>query len=140
MVVDEIGYARVDAQEKNRLHALCSSAIYCFGAMRNAMSMLSFRNRTHRSVWSVVCLASFLALLLFSSSPRLHKLIHPDADSADHQCAITMLAQGQVNAPVTPPVLVAFVPFLFSLLPPLQLAPISSFDYRFSSSRAPPLV
>ena len=104
------------------------------------MNMLSFRNETLRRVWSVVCLASFLALLLFTSSPRLHKLIHPDADSADHECAITMLAHGQVSGPVAPPVLVAFVPVVLFLLPRTQLAPVSSFDYRFSSSRAPPLM
>ncbi|HLX71764.1 MAG TPA: hypothetical protein VKV04_19290 [Verrucomicrobiae bacterium] len=102
------------------------------------MSRLSFRNETPRRVWSVVCLAAFLALLVFTSSPRLHKLIHPDADSADHECAITMLAHGQVSAPVAPPVLVAFVAAVLFLLPLLQSAVYSSFDYRLCPSRAPP--
>lgn len=104
------------------------------------MTMLSFRNPVRRRVWAVISLAGFLALLLFTSSERLHKLIHPDADSPNHECAVTMLAHGQVNAAVAPPVLASFVPTLIFVLPPLQSATGSSFDYRFSASRAPPLV
>jgi hypothetical protein len=106
--------------------------------MRKAMSSLSFRNETSRRIWSVVCLAGFLALLLFTSSPQLHKLIHPDADSADHECAITMLAHGHVDTPMAQPVLVAFVAAVFFLLPLLQSAVFSYFDYRLCPSRAPP--
>jgi hypothetical protein len=106
--------------------------------MSKAMSRLSFRNETPRRVWSVVCLVGFLSLLLFTSSAQLHKLIHPDADSADHECAVTMLAHGQVNASVAPPVLIAFVAAIFFLLPLLQSAVFSSFDYRLCPSRAPP--
>lgn len=108
--------------------------------MRKAIAIFSFRNPAARRAGAVVSLVFFLALLLFTSSHRLHKLIHPDADSPDHQCAITMLAHGQVNASALPPVLVAFVATLFFLLPPLQSALVSSFEYRFCPSRAPPLV
>ena len=104
------------------------------------MNTLPFRNQASRRVWAVICLALFLTLQLFASSEALHKLIHPDADSADHNCAITLLAQGQVNAPEIGLPLVAFVAALFFVVPPLQSAVFSSFDYRFSSSRAPPLV
>ena len=100
------------------------------------MSMLSLRRR----VCAAVCLALFLTLQLFASSSSLHKLIHPDADSPGHHCAITLLAQGQVSAPEALPILVAFVAGLFYVLPLVQSAEHSSFDYRFSSSRAPPLV
>jgi hypothetical protein len=106
--------------------------------MRKAMTLLSFRKTAPRRIWSVVCLAGFIALLLFTSSSQLHRLIHPDADSADHECAITMLAHGQLDAPVVPPVLVAFVAAVFFLLPLFQSAVISSFDYRLCPSRAPP--
>lgn len=108
--------------------------------MRKALTMLSFRNRASRRGWAVVSLGIFLTLLLFTSSHSLHKLIHPDADSPDHQCAITMLVHGQVNAPVVPPVLIAFAFALLFVLPPARLLAFSSFDYRFSASRAPPLV
>lgn len=108
--------------------------------MRKVFAILLSRNQAGRRAWAVFSLASFLALLVFTSSPQLHKLIHPDADSADHECAITMMVHGQVNAPVAPPVLIVFVATLLFLLPPLQSAIVSSFDYRFSFSRAPPLV
>jgi hypothetical protein len=36
--------------------------------------------------------------------------------------------------------LLAFAAALFFVLPPLQSAVFSPFDYRFSASRAPPLV
>ena len=104
------------------------------------MTMLSFRGRTSRRVWATIGLALFLTLQLFASSESLHKLIHPDADSPGHQCGITMIAHGQVNAPEALMPLIAFVAALFFLLPPLQLVVVSSFDYRFSADRAPPLV
>lgn len=109
--------------------------------MRKALSMWSFRNQTPRRVWAVICLIFFLAVLIVTSSESLHRLIHPDADCADHDCAVTMLAQGHVSAAaVAPPVLVAFLVIIFFLLPPLQSALFSSFDYCLCCSRGPPLV
>jgi hypothetical protein len=103
------------------------------------MTNLSLRRDTLRRVSAGISLALFLALVVFSSSEKLHKLIHPDADSPDHQCAITMLAQGQVNAPSSSLIVIVFVCALFFVLPPLRTAALPSFDYRFSASRAPPL-
>ena len=104
------------------------------------MTMLSLRGPTSRRVWAAIGLAFFLALQLVASSESLHKLIHPDADSPDHHCAVTLFLQGQVNAAETVLPAVVFIAALFFLLPPLQSAVFSSFDYRFSASRAPPLV
>ena len=41
-----------------------------------------------------------LILLLdaMAACPALHELIHNDADKADHQCAVTMFAQGKVDS------------------------------------------
>lgn len=107
--------------------------------MRKAITKLSFRNPASRRAWAAAGLGLFLTLLLFTSSEPLHKLVHPDADSPDHHCAVTLFLQGQVNAAETVSLLVAFVAALFFLLPPLQSAVFSSFDYRFAPSRAPPL-
>ena len=104
------------------------------------MATLSFRNQAPRRFWAVISLVLFLSLLVFTSSPRLHKLIHPDADSADHECAVTMLAHGKVNSVAVPPVLLSFVSVVLFLLPALQSAVFSPFEYRFSFSRAPPLM
>jgi hypothetical protein len=49
-----------------------------------------------------------------------------------------MLA-GQVATSAVAPLVAAFVAAFFFLLPLFQAAHQSSFDYRFSCSRAPPL-
>ena len=108
--------------------------------MRKAMTTLSFRNANYRRVWAVFGLVLFLTLQLLSSSAALHKLIHEDADSSDHHCAITLFTHGQVSTTETIAPLVAFVASLFFVLPILQSAEFPSFDYRFSASRAPPRV
>jgi len=50
--------------------------------------------------------AAFCAMLVFGISllatcPALHELIHPDACEADHECAITLFAHGQIHQAVT---------------------------------------
>jgi hypothetical protein len=99
---------------------------------------LSFREGNSRRVWALLGLALFLTLQLLTSSAVLHKLIHSDADSVSHHCAVTMFSRGQVSATEALAPLVGFIAALFFLLPPLQSAVLSSFDYRFSASRAPP--
>jgi hypothetical protein len=114
-------------------------AVSFMGAvMREAMTRLSLRDGVSRRVWGVFGLVLFLSLQIFTASEPLHKLIHSDADSASHQCAVTLFSHGQVNAVETVAVVALFVAPLFFLLPPLQSVAISSFDFRFSSSRAPP--
>jgi hypothetical protein len=83
------------------------------------------------------------ALILFLSfvgaSPQLHKLIHADAGSTEHSCAITLFAHGQVlAAEVTTAVAGLLVLFAgVALLPETFLLPLA--DYRYSRSRAPPV-
>jgi hypothetical protein len=106
--------------------------------MSKAMTMLSFRNANSRRVWAVLGLALFLFLQLLTTSAALHKLVHSDADSVNHHCAVTLLSRGQINAVDVVAPLAAFVAVLFFLLPPFQSAVFASSDYRFSASRAPP--
>jgi hypothetical protein len=106
--------------------------------MRKAMTQLSLHDRPCRRICAAFGLAIFLTLLLFTSSEALHKLIHSDANSPDHHCAVTLFLHGQLNASETLSPLVAFIAAFFFLLPPLPSAVFSSFDYRFSASRAPP--
>jgi hypothetical protein len=113
------------------------AAIYA-EAMRKAMTALSFRDAHFRRAWAAFGLVLFLTLQFLTSSTALHKLIHADADSIDHHCAVTLFARGQVSTAETVVPLVAFVAALIFLLPVLQSAEFSSFAYRFSASRAPP--
>ncbi len=102
--------------------------------MKRILKLRSFAARA-----SALCLlVSVLGLSLLASSPALHKALHPDADSADHHCAITLFARGQVTSANVAPLLAVFV-MLFggvSLLAETFLLPLA--DYRFSASRAPP--
>ena len=47
--------------------------------------------------------ASFFLALVFAVAPQLHERIHPDAATAQHECAVTLIASGkyqQSDAPV----------------------------------------
>jgi len=96
------------------------------------------KNRAFRQTSALICLALFLALQVFSASSALHQAIHVDAGSAGHHCALTVLAQGHLDAPAVLAGSVAFVAALFFLLPPFRAAFLSSTDHRLSPSRAPP--
>ena len=53
--------------------------------------------------FSVPILAALLVGLILlldamAACPALHELIHNDADKADHQCAVTMFAQGKIDS------------------------------------------
>jgi len=102
------------------------------------MTFLSFREASVHRIWAAFGLILFLTLQLLSSSSALHKLVHTDAGSLDHHCAITLLLRGQLSAADAVAPLIIFVAALLFLLPPLQLPEFPSFEYRFSASRAPP--
>ena len=90
--------------------------------------------------------AAFLMLALWLSlgavvvSPKLHRLVHKDAQTSTHNCVVTQLQQHSVTgglAPVLAPVL-SDGWTLQPASPELQVA-VSS-DHRLSPSRAPPAV
>src|SRR6185312_34073 len=95
-------------------------------AMRKAMTVLSFRDANFRRIWAAFGLVLFLTLQLLTSSAALHKLIHADADSVNHHCAITLFTRGQVSTAETVVPLVGFVAALFFLLPVLRSAEFPS--------------
>jgi hypothetical protein len=87
---------------------------------------------------ALLMVATVLSLSLISSSPALHRLLHGDADAAEHQCAVTLFAHGQVESAAIPAAVICLI-VLFGgvvLLSDTFLLPAA--DYRFSASRAPP--
>jgi hypothetical protein len=56
---------------------------------------------------AVVVFAAFSWTLLVSVSPQLHARIHPDANSSDHACAVTMIASGSYEHAAQPPIVSA---------------------------------
>jgi hypothetical protein len=72
------------------------------------------------AVASWLCAALLLALAL-SVSPRWHDLIHPDAKSGKHECAVTLVSSGNVQHSAPAPLVVVPAPALqFSFVPALH--------------------
>jgi hypothetical protein len=84
-----------------------------------------------------------LALLLLicgviSVSRALHQLLHNDAAGSHHLCLACSFAKGQISAADVALVAALLVLRLLSCLRAAYSAPLPSFDYRLSPSRAPP--
>jgi len=87
----------------------------------------------------VLSILLVLLLNLLAASPSLHEYFHTDAGKAEHQCAVTVFAHGQVDSPVVDealPVPVAAIEFfpqfsvsiphtLVATLPPGRGPPVS---------------
>src|SRR6266478_5082634 len=60
-------------------------------------------SRSGRAVVATFLCTAFLWTLALSASPQLHQRVHPDANRADHVCAVTMVASGNYNhSPAAP--------------------------------------
>ena len=88
----------------------------------------------------IATLLAGLVLLLdaMAASPALHELIHNDAGSTEHQCAVTLFAHGQVDSAtvdistVTPPASIETTPrIVFSVF--------VSITENLPAGRAPPV-
>lgn len=58
-----------------------------------------------RHFTAVVSVALVLVLNILASSPEAHEHLHPDADHADHECAVVLFAHGiapALDVPVVP--------------------------------------
>ena len=78
-----------------------------------------------------------LLLNALAASPGLHQILHPDANHADHQCAVTMFAHGQVDASSVDFILP--VPVLAEVSQPSAPVEIfTSFLEQLPAGRAPP--
>src|SRR5437868_5039470 len=79
----------------------------------------------------------FLLLATFAASPALHQLIHSDANAPGHSCAITALAQGQIDAPVGDSFLI-LAPVGHSCVTPVYLSVCGVAVELLPPGRAPP--
>ena len=80
-----------------------------------------------------------LSALVLEARPELHRTVHPNADSPDHQCLVTMMAAGLIET--TALVSLVAVLILACLGKALSFAelflPVIAF--RLLPGRAPPL-
>jgi len=82
-------------------------------------------------------LALFLLVLAMAQSGTLHRLVHADAANPDHQCAVTLLATGQIDVAAATATVPAAAPATFALaLPEAPLLAVA--DYSLLPGRAPP--
>jgi hypothetical protein len=73
-----------------------------------------------RAIASWVCVA-FLSALALSVSPHWHELLHVDAKSAQHECAVTLIGSGSYQQATPGPLVAAPVPALqFCFIPALH--------------------
>lgn len=104
------------------------------------MSWLSIvgKNRTaSRRAKAALLLGLQLSVLGMVTSGTLHRMVHPNASSAEHHCAATLFASGQVDAApssVSPPV-VSSVPRTAS---PFAVSAPSVPSFNLPLSRGPP--
>jgi hypothetical protein len=71
------------------------------GAVR-CLKICAMNNSTGRANAGRTCVAAFVSAaflwtLLLSASPELHQRVHPDANQADHTCAVTLVASGNYD-------------------------------------------
>lgn len=108
--------------------------------------MLMRKNRTNagasarplRAVAGAL-LVLFMLMAAFAASPALHRSLHADADQPNHHCAITVLAQGQIDVPPCDAVACELPAGYESV----RLIELSSFYSAFDllpPGRAPPVV
>jgi hypothetical protein len=69
---------------------------------------------SHREQVRALIASSLLGAVLFalglSASPQLHARFHPDAGSPNHECAVTLIANGKCEQATPQPLLAAFQP------------------------------
>jgi hypothetical protein len=93
--------------------------------------------RKKRQSASALLLGLFLSLQAMAALPALHALVHPDSSDPDHECAVTLFAHGQVDAPNTAaPVFCAPARLIFSQSLPRVI--FVSADIRLLPGRGPP--
>lgn len=90
-----------------------------------------------RPLTAGVLLALFAFVLAMAQFRTLHRFCHAEADQKDHQCAVTMLVSGQVDAP-SYGVIPAPVQMRFVGEPSAPTSFVPSADFFLLPSRGPP--
>jgi hypothetical protein len=93
--------------------------------------------RRGKGLFSLLALGLYLFVSALASSSELHRFVHHDADSPQHHCIATVLANGQVDT--LPTVVLVPVPVVALAEPPLvEFLPSTSVRSWLPPGRAPP--
>ena len=60
-----------------------------------------------RALVGALVATAFVWTLALSASPQLHARVHPDANRAEHTCAVTLIATGSYDHAAQPPLISA---------------------------------
>src|SRR5438477_62468 len=82
----------------------------------------------------------WLGTFLLAASPQLRRLLHADAQNANHHCLVTQIKQHSVLSVVSTVSAPVVAPPVFALRPWPAFQFISATDLRLSPSRAPPFL
>lgn len=93
--------------------------------------------RHGKAVIALLLVALVLMLDAMAACPQLHELIHKDADSAEHQCAVKLFAQGQVDSVTVGLPVAAPQVFVFTV-PPIEISVFAPAIEDLPAGRAPP--
>lgn len=97
------------------------------------------RSPATKAVAALFFLALFVFVQVLGSSPQLHRIYHPDADDSQHHCVVTLLASGQVLAPVIGDCIHSAVQEIVLQFRISENLFRSVFDLRLQPERAPPI-
>ena len=92
-----------------------------------------------RAVIASVLTGLVLLLNAMAASPSLHELIHADAGKADHECAVTLFAHGQVDSASVAVPMVALLT-LIQTVPTVAISVFHPVIDRLRAGRAPPVL
>lgn len=98
------------------------------------------RGSVAKAAAALLCLALYLFVQALGTSSELHRDVHSDAGSEQHQCAATALASGQVLVPAAGLTAIAPTPVFVLVVQPAELVFLPSSDRRLQPGRAPPLL
>ncbi|EEF59553.1 hypothetical protein Cflav_PD2460 [Pedosphaera parvula Ellin514] len=102
------------------------------------MRFFDKQSRIGKSILAFLLAGLVLLVGASAASSSLHKFLHSDAGSSDHECLITAFHKGKVSTAAAAPVQVSVETSVSWSLPVIETFVPASADYRFSSSRAPP--
>jgi len=92
-----------------------------------------------KSLLATLLIGLVLLLNAMAASPALHQLIHHDAGTANHQCAVTLFALGKVeSATVEVPISVAARSV--EAMPQIEFSVFATAIENLPQGRAPPAV
>lgn len=106
--------------------------------MRVEPQVISLRTvfKTALVFW-LACTVLFSFIL--AADHEFHREVCHDADHADHQCLVVLLAQGTIDVPSFTSFVVALVLLVVGWTSPALAISLSSPHYRLLPGRAPPV-